>query len=173
MDQFEVRQWPKTSRLLSRCVMSEKLDGSNCCVIVEEDENGYRLGAQTRTKLATRYDDQLGFYRWVEDNATTLIEDLGVGYHYGEFVKGKGLAEPHLFLFNTKRWTGVHFTTPSLKVVPVLFEGEYSQAQLDECVKDLEDNGSRVLATPAEGVIVFWRDDETSKKYFCKGKGRK
>lgn len=166
--EFEVRQWPKTTRLCSACVISEKLDGSNCAVIVERDGDEWALGAQTRTKLSTRYDDQLGFYRWVEDNASTLIEDLGEGYHYGEFVKGKGLNEPTLFLFNTKRWTGVQFSTPSLKVVPVLFEGEYSQEKLDECVKNLEDNGSKVLATPAEGVVVYWKNDDTMKKYFCK-----
>lgn len=168
--EFEVRQWPKTTRLLSRCLISEKLDGSNCAVIVEEDENGFKLGAQTRTKLATRYDDQLGFYRWVEENVETLIKDLGVGYHYGEFVKGKGLKEPHLFLFNIKRWRDAIFTTPTLKVVPLLYEGEYSQAHLDACVADLETNGSKVLDTAPEGVIVFWSDDQTSKKYFCKGK---
>lgn len=171
---FEFKPWAKTSRLESPCVMSEKLNGANGAFMAakteptEEYPFEWAVGAQSRTRLAEINSDQTGIAQWVLRNYESLIHDLGEGYHYGEFVKGNGLKEPHFFLFNTGRWQHVDFQTPTLRVVPILYEGEYSQQALDDCILDLETNGSKVLATPPEGVVVYWKHDGSIKKHFCK-----
>jgi len=199
MDLFEA--WPKTARGFGPALYTEKLDGSNVAVIFErrygteafadmnnvviKDTNTGELfiihvAAQTRTQMAFIEDDQVGIAQWVADRKYSLVRDLynfnrgaDLERHYGEYVKGKGLKVPHVFLFNAYRWREAEFATEGLSVVPVLYEGEHSYEQLTDTLRDLELNGSRVLDSPAEGVIVFHKNDKTSKKYFCQGQGRK
>lgn len=188
----EFKAWQKTTRLESPCVISEKLDGANACVVVEEVEEfslldasitilatnpddastarAFRVSAQSRTRLALPGQDETGIADWVAQRRGRLALDLGPGYHYGEFVKGKGLKEPKLFLFNTGRWGGKQFTTPGLDVVPVLYEGNYYEGIVEKYLNDLRENGSWVLDSPPEGVVIFWKHDQTLKKAYCSGK---
>lgn len=133
----------------------------------DEPFNGedYLVYAQSRTKIITRgkSTDNHGFAAWVADNASTLVDDLGPGTHFGEWwgsgiQRGYGMNAKNFSLFNTKRWSGVDFTTPALSCVPVLGTFEYFDRQgIWDCLTDLENNGSR--AAPGfmdpEGVVVF------------------
>lgn len=195
------KSWPKTPRGEGPALYTEKLNGENVGIIFQRrfdteskmDMNNVmfvdtntnesfvlRVAAQTRNRMATIDDDQVGIAKWVSERRYSLTLDLydfnrgaELEHHYGEFVKGKGLKVPHVFLFNAGRWRGAEFTTDGLSVVPVLYEGTHTHEQLTATLRDLEENGSKVLDGPAEGVIVFHKHDKSVKKYFCKGQGQK
>lgn len=178
---IEFRAWPKTTRLCSKCIITEKLHGSNGAIIFHVYENdGKRtiaVAAQTRNRLVNIQNDQTGIAAWVFLNYGTLINDLiqveedeqpklGTFYHYGEMMT-RGHTEPHFYLFNTRRWGASQFLTPTLKTVPVLFEGEYYEGLVGEILEDLRINGSRVHpGLPAEGVVTYWPGDDTTKKSY-------
>lgn len=129
MSQFKAR--PKTPRLNRNCIATEKIDGTNSAVIVQELEhegdytddavavvqvpNGqwFAVYAQSRKRLLRpgKQTDNFGFAGWVQDNALELAAGLGEGYHYGEWwgskiQRGYGLAdgEKRFSLFNAGRW---------------------------------------------------------------------
>ena len=55
---IEFRAWPKTPRLNgASMVITEKIDGTNACIIVTED--GRRIGAQSRNRLISPGDDNV------------------------------------------------------------------------------------------------------------------
>lgn len=179
------KAWPKTTRRKSKCTISEKLHGSNGALVFQvtqiEPTDGrevyildFEMAVQTRNRIVTPQDDQTGIARWAEANRDTLEMDLlhvnrmlpepGTYYHYGEFMT-RGHKEPHFYLFNTRRWTGVQFRTPTLKVVPVLYEGEYYEGVIEECLEDLRQNGSRIHpGIPAEGVVTYWSGNDNMFK---------
>lgn len=186
MTDFEFKEWPKTSRLESPCVITEKLDGANGCIVIQalswqsaelapsevivvydaDADQHYGVVAQSRTRLAFVGKDETGIAVWVRDRADQLVRDLGPGWHYGEFMK-KGLKAPRFYLFNTGRWGGVDFQTPDLYVVPVLFEGEYREGAALTCLEFLRTNGSLVHpGIPAEGIVIFWKHDQSMKKVY-------
>lgn len=178
--------WGKTTRRLSECTVSEKAHGSNGAIAFQvtqiEPPKGrevyildFEMAVQTRTRIVTTQDDQTGIARWAEANRDTLIKDLcyidgvppqkdGLSYHFGEFMT-RGHKEPHFYLFNTRRWTGVKFKTPTLKVVPVLYQGEYYEGVIEECLEDLRQNGSRIHpGLPAEGTVTYWKGNDNKFK---------
>jgi hypothetical protein len=182
---IEFKSWPKTTRRKSKCTISEKLHGSNGALAFEVTDDSptdgreiyvldIQMATQTRNRIVTVQDDQTGIARWAEANRDTLVMDLlhvnrmlpepGLYYHYGEFMT-RGHTEPHFYLFNTRRWTGVQFRTPTLKVVPVLYEGDYYDGVVEECLEDLRQNGSKAHpGTPAEGVVVYYPGNDTMFK---------
>lgn len=176
------KAWPKTTRRKSKCTISEKLHGSNGAlafkVTAEINTNNVYIinvefAVQTRNRIVTVKDDQTGIAKWAEDNKETLIADLvyfepvpkpGLYYHYGEFMT-RGHKEPHFYLFNTRRWSGIEFATPTLKVVPVLYEGIYYDGIVDECLENLRKYGSQVHpGLPAEGVVIYYQGNDTMFK---------
>lgn len=152
--------WPKTPRLYRDVVLTEKIDGTNGAIIVTEEGE---VGAQSRNRLVTPENDNAGFARWVQDNAATLMWDLGPGRHFGEWwgagiQRTYGQTEKYFSLFNTRRfgqgWDV--FDTPNLRVVPVLFEGLYEDGLVEEFTEDLRAYGSRAAPwNDAEGLIMF------------------
>lgn len=141
MSQF--KSWPKTPRLNRNCIATEKIDGTNSAVIIEELEhegdytedavalvqapNGlwYGVYAQSRKRLLRpgKQTDNFGFAAWVKENALELATGLGVGYHYGEWWGGKiqrgyGLEEKRFSLFNAGRWHDRHANGCGPDVVP-------------------------------------------------------
>ncbi|RZS39166.1 RNA ligase [Herbihabitans rhizosphaerae] len=109
---MEFREWPKTPRLYKDMIVTEKIDGTNACVVVSEHAFGthiggpppgtalvvgpdkmnaggpvveYLVGAQSRKRRITPEDDNFGFARWVRDHAPELARTLDAGYHYGEW----------------------------------------------------------------------------------------
>ncbi|TDB90937.1 hypothetical protein E1264_03790 [Actinomadura sp. KC216] len=115
---LEFKAWPKTPRLMKPMVVTEKIDGTNGCVVIsrqqgwaspshnfvtvpiENTADAYLVGAQSRKRmlpmgprgmddLSWQKEDNSGFARWVRENATELAETLGEGYHYGEWYGQK------------------------------------------------------------------------------------
>jgi hypothetical protein len=127
---IEFKAWPKTPRLFRDIVITEKIDGTNSAVIIQEldvDDPGtyrlaaierdgvlYEVAAQSRNRLITpgKATDNYGFAAFVQANAEALFDLLGPGHHfgewsgegigkrYGDYVKGKRFFS----LFNTHRY---------------------------------------------------------------------
>lgn len=154
----EFKEFPKIARLFREVIVTEKLDGTNACVVVAEDGT---VSAQSRSRPITPQDDNYGFAKWVQANAAELAT-LGVGYHFGEWWgqginRGYGLTEKRFSLFNVSRWTE---TRPACcHVVPTLAHGTalVSFSIVGHVLGQLRNYGSK--AAPGfmrpEGVMAF------------------
>jgi len=167
MDEPAFKPFPKTARLNRECIISEKIDGTNGCVVVTEDG---RVFAQSRNGIHIDTGDSFGFALWVERNRDRLRDTLGPGYHFGEWW-GSGInrgyalptsgpnGRPKCFsLFNTTRWADLP-ESPDLRTVPVLYRGLFSTEAVSTALERLRTMGS--VAAPGymrpEGVII-WHD---------------
>lgn len=199
------RKWPKTARLDSPFDITEKIDGTNAAVVIlpfdpsplydpqdrplmhvapeGEMEPKFSVFAQSRTRLITPADDNFGFAQWVQDTAVTLVDDLGLGRHYGEWwgskiQRGYGCTngERYFSLFDAKRWFHLadpsgavvpQFSTKNLGVVPVLAYGdELTPKHVNDALAWVQEEGSTLNSTTvAEGIVVRWWHDDSSKKY--------
>lgn len=157
----EFRAWPSTPRLYRDIVVTEKIDGTNACVIVSED--GSEVWAQSRKKLITPDDDNAGFARWVADNAGALADVLGPGWHYGEWWGSKiqrtyGLKGRRFSLFNVNRYDmdELHMIG-GLDLVPTIYVGPFTMNAIEQALYHLRHFGSH--AAPGfmnpEGIIVW------------------
>lgn len=177
---MEFVKWPSTPRLFREVIITEKIDGTNACIVFEpaedisdtepstnlimaEDLNLYRIGVQSRKRLISPEDDNFGFAKWVYDNAVQLFTILGPGRHYGEWW-GKGIQRSYgsgwreFSLFNTKKLDAHHSVGDAVvNTVPVLYQGPFSEVAIDQVLKDLKEHGS--YAYPyfdnPEGICVF------------------
>lgn len=172
----EFKEWPKIPRGLGETMtITEKIDGTNACVIVETNELGYDVvvGAQSRTQLLCSKEsndldapwvnitDNFGFADWVRRNEN-LLETLGPGYHYGEWA-GPGIQKNHhnlerktFFLFNSDRWRDGRAPRPlGVECVPVLFEGEATRENITKVMDDLWKNAKEKGYHP-EGVVIWY-----------------
>jgi len=116
----EFTPWPKIARLNREIVITEKLDGTNAAIHIEEfdcvEPNGeghkqFRVTAQSRNRILQpgKHTDNFGFAAWVQKNAEVLYKALGVGLHFGEWWgvgigRGYGLTERRFSLFNVAKW---------------------------------------------------------------------
>lgn len=129
----EFRPYGKTPRLNRDIIITEKIDGTNAGIHVEElvpfdtsvdwtDERGVthvswcdnavRVSAQSRNRLIFpgKTTDNAGFAGWVEENKRALAELLGKGLHFGEWfgpgVQGHGYGRDAkaFALFNPDRY---------------------------------------------------------------------
>lgn len=156
---LEFQPFPKIARLNRDCIITEKLDGSNAQVCI--DENGEVLaGSRSRWITPGKSTDNFGFAAWVQDNVEELRK-LGPGSHFGEWwgsgvQRGYGLTTKRFSLFNAERWTD-EIRPDCCSVVPVLYRGPFSTFEVDEQVRRLREYGS--VAAPGflkpEGVIVW------------------
>lgn len=162
MAQPEFRKWPSTPRLFRDITITEKIDGTNSCVIVSED--GTEVWAQSRKRLITPDDDNFGFAHWVFENAGALADTLGPGYHYGEWwgkgiQRGYGMEERRFSLFNTSRWCGEEsiYQVDGLSVVPMLYRGPFSEWEIEHALEELLQAGSVAALgfDDPEGVVVY------------------
>lgn len=127
----EFQPFPKIPRWSRDIIVTEKIDGTNACVVVEQVshteitsdspeiagvvETVWRITAQSRTRFITPESDNYGFAAWVRDHAEEL-KALGPGRHFGEWwgagINRKyGQTERHFSLFNVSRWNGWVFNT--------------------------------------------------------------
>lgn len=164
MTEPEFQPWPKLPRLNREIVVTEKIDGTNAAVGIMEDGRVY---AQSRTRLITpgKDTDNHGFAAWVEANNLDLLT-LGVGLHFGEWW-GPGVNKrytahmeknaPKVFsLFNTHRWVANPDRPYCCDVVPVLYQGPFSQGAIDHVLLNLRLGGSEVVpGAKAEGIVVY------------------
>lgn len=168
MTNVEFQAWPSTPRLYRHCTITEKIDGTNACVVVTDDGEVF---AQSRKRLITPGDDNFGFAAWVYGHALGLRTALGPGYHYGEWYgqgiqRNYGLNEKRFALFNVHRWAPVAdelAAVPGLEVVPILASGVFSDALVDSALAKLQYQGS--VAVPGflrpEGVV--WHEASRQK----------
>lgn len=149
----------KIPRLRRDCIVTEKIDGTNGQILITED---YQVLAGSRNQWIDTTSDPFGFAKWVADHAGQLIQELGIGRHYGEWwgsgiQRGYGLqkGEKRFSLFNTSRWNGADLTVCS--VVPVLYDGPFDLTWIDRCLASLKEDGSRIAPgfMRPEGVVVF------------------
>ena len=156
MTEFEA--FPKIPRFRRNVVITEKLDGTNAQVFVDEDGN---VRAGSRNRWITPQDDNYGFARWVAEHADGL-RDLGPGRHFGEWW-GSGIQRNYsqpvkrFSLFNVARWRDER--PACCDVVPVIYEGEFTIGCVPDALTQLRKNGS--FAAPGfmrpEGIII-WHD---------------
>lgn len=141
--------------------LTEKIDGTNGCLAFSEEGE---LSAQSRNRVITPESDNQGFARWAYDHVGSLWEDLGPGYHYGEWFgkginRGYGMTDKKFALFNVSRWSqDQEFTTPNLTVVPVVRElYEMDSSLVESIAMGLGLNGSLIAPgfSNPEGLIVF------------------
>lgn len=172
---IEFQAWPKIARLNRDIVVTEKIDGTNAAVIIDDDG---AIATQSRKRLITPDDDNFGFARWVAENAGALVDALGPGRHFGEWwgsgiQRGYGLAkgEKRFSLFNTARYGDAPLDVDGLRVVPVLYQGLYSQPEIEEALDRLNMLGS--VAAPGffdpEGIVVFHSAAQQMFKVTIKG----
>lgn len=178
---MDFQPFPKLTRLAKfsqHCTITEKIDGSNAQVVITDCQtsnslkdvivstNGWHIRAGSRSRWITpgKETDNFGFAGWVEENVEELLK-LGAGQHFGEWYGGKiqcgyGRAEKRFALFNTDRWGAHNPNTPACcEVVPVLYQGAYSEAVADAAMDHLAENGSTLVPgyTNPEGIIVYLR----------------
>lgn len=161
----EFKPWPKIQRPKNSVItITEKMDGTNACVIVQ---NGEVVGCQSRNRLIKPGDDNMGFAQWVHSNLEPLSE-LGDGYHYGEWC-GPGIQKnPHkleekaFFLFNTHRPKD---TLPDVvDQVPLLYQGPLSEEAINKEYSDLWKRAADQMYTP-EGIMVYYHQFKQYLKY--------
>lgn len=165
MTQPTFQEWPKIARLNREIVVTEKIDGTNSQIHVTDSGEVY---AGSRNRWITTEADNFGFARWVAANIDGLAEELGPGTHFGEWwgsgvQRGYGLpkGEKRFSLFNTSRWNADN--TRLCHVVPVLYQGRFSETAILNALDKLQTAGS--FASPGfvkgpsskgpEGVVIF------------------
>lgn len=148
----------KISRLSRHCVITEKIDGTNSQIYIDNELN---IFTGSKERWTTPEDDHYGFAKWVQDNKEELLK-LGPGRHFGEWWgfrinRGYGLKERRFSLFNRSRWCDDLVRPSCCHVIPVIREGIFDTNLVLEALRDLEKNGS--YASPGfmnpEGVVVF------------------
>lgn len=177
--------FPKMARLNREIIISEKIDGTNSTVYVD-DEGGVFAGS--RPRWITPEDDNYRFAAWVKEHEDEL-RGLGPGMHRGEWwgqgIQRKyGLKEKRWSLFNTIRWCRhdqepqqIPMADPRIvkmqdrlpaccHLVPVLYRGIFKTEACWEALERLELKGS--LAAPdyrfPEGIVVFHVASNTAYK---------
>ena len=181
---MEFQEFPKISRLARDIIVTEKIDGTNASVIIEDasliadwsgsaatpwlkrvttDLGDFGIAAGSRTRYITVHSDNFGWANWVAANAEELVK-LGPGRHFGEWwgsgiQRGYGLqnGEKRFSLFNVGKWADDALRPACCSVVPTLFTGPFSMRVIDSLLAKLELTGS--VAAPGfmkpEGVVVF------------------
>ena len=152
-------EFPKISRWSREVIVTEKLDGTNAQIYI--DDTMTNIYAGSRNKWISPDDDNAGFAKWVQKNRDELIK-LGPGSHFGEWwgagiQRTYGLKEKRLSLFNVSRW-GDPATRPACcGVVPLMWQGSMDDLDVDAHIEKLKTSGS--IAAPGfmkpEGIVVF------------------
>lgn len=163
---MEFKEFKKIPRLSRECVITEKIDGTNGVIAIEEDGTMW-AGSKSRwlwnSKEGMLCEDNFGFANWVKNN----IEDLkllGVGFHYGEWwgsgiQRGYGLpkGEKRFSLFNVHKWSDDSIRPKCCSVVPVLWEGMFDTQRAFDVLEHLRISGSKVVTgfMNPEGIVIF------------------
>lgn len=158
---------PKIARYSRLCTITEKIDGTNASIWI--DDLGTEFRTASRTKWITPENDNCGFSRWAHEHKEELMQ-LGPGHHFGEWW-GVGIQRKYgqtckrFSLFNTHLWS---VTRPACcDVVPVLYEGMFEQQAVQQAIETLRLEGSK--AAPGfmnpEGVVIY---HQAAQIYFKK-----
>lgn len=183
---MEFQGFGKIARLDREIIITEKIDGTNAQVFIEDvpltvyaerlknntlgrvyaddsfGPDGYvrLLRVGSRNRWISPEDDNFGFAEWAFGYAVNDLLALGPGRHFGEWwgrgiQRGYGVGERYFSLFNTSRWANEVPT--GCKVVPVLYQGKFSQESIEGSLERLRNEGS--VAAPGfmepEGIVVY------------------
>ena len=171
MNETEFQPFPKIARLNREIVITEKIDGTNAQILIDESGN---VRAGSRTRYIDIHNDNYGFANWVKAHEDEL-RSLGPGRHFGEWWgvginRNYGLTERRFSLFNTGRWVDPRtktldtvlepkqeFCPMCCHVVPVLYKGAFCQNAIWRVEQDLRFGGSKVVPgfMKPEGVVVY------------------
>lgn len=173
MTTAQFQGFDKIYRLYRDVIVTEKLDGTNACVIVGEDGT---VAAQSRSRIITPEDDNFGFARWVTEHEEELRAGLGHGYHYGEWwgagiQRRYSMKEKAFSLFNVSRWTD-DVRPACCRVVPKLYEGPMFCEAFQAAVDIKESVAAPGFMNP-EGVVVFHVQSQYLFKVTTGGDGHK
>lgn len=142
------------------CVITEKLDGTNAQIFIE-DGAIVGVGSRSRWIKPGKATDNFGFAGWVQDNAEALL-GLGDGTHFGEWYgagiqRTYGLSEKRFALFNTGRWSDAALRPACCEVVAVLGAGEFSRQAVAMIMEGLRVNGSVMVPgfMNPEGLVAY------------------
>lgn len=151
----------KIARLKRDCVITEKIDGTNAQVFINDEGTG--IAFASRTRWLSEGNDNMGWRAWGLQHKEELLT-LGPGRHFGEWW-GSGIqrtyglknGEKRFSLFNTGRWGANNPPPPCCGVVPVLFHGQFSTNVVDVTLEFLRTNGSiaQLGFMKPEGIVVF------------------
>jgi hypothetical protein len=166
--------FPKIARLKRTIIVTEKIDGSNAQIIINDDATDLAAASRNQLIYPGKSTDNFGFAAWVQDNKPALLA-LGPGRHFGEWwgsgiQRGYGLPKGvrRFSLFNVSRWSDPEVRPQCCDVVPTLFTGIETGNVIDSLIADLITNGSR--AAPfmnPEGIVVFHTASRTLFKVTC------
>jgi hypothetical protein len=162
----EFKEFPKIARLNRECIVTEKIDGTNGCIIVTDDG----VWAQSRNRVLAEDTDPFGFALFVEQNKDTLRGVLGAGYHYGEWF-GRGIQRNYgmdvrrFALFNVARWNEVPLCE-GLTTVPTLYRGPFRTDEVVIALDFLRRDGSQIAPgfMRPEGVVIYHEAAQTGFK---------
>ena len=152
-------EWPKIARFSRDVVVTEKIDGTNAQVYVNDTMT--EVFAGSRTQWITPEKDNAGFARWVMEHKDELLK-LGPGSHFGEWwgagIQRKyGMTVKKFSLFNTHRWSDPTTRPACCDVVPVLWRGPLDRLNVNEILGKLVETGS--VAAPGfmkpEGIVIY------------------
>lgn len=105
---MDFKAFPKVPRLFREVVVTEKIDGTNAQVLIQEildgvdptshdtiraimpDLRAYAIKAGSRSRWLSRTEDNFGFFQFVHENRWALVRALGTGRHHGEWF-GRGI----------------------------------------------------------------------------------
>lgn len=174
----EFQKFKSIPRLIRPIVVTEKIDGTNGCVYV--DEEGGVHPASRNQWLNPDKPDNYDFGAWVRQHASEL-KDLGPGWHYGEWwgigvARRYNISERRWSLFNVSKWGKDR--PECCHVVPTLgrFETGISFVDdLENCADQLLEGGS--VAAPGymypEGIVIFHEAAQQYFKFTFDGDGHK
>jgi hypothetical protein len=166
----------KIPRLFRDCTITEKIDGTNATVVIDDDGDVY---AASRNSFIPDERDNFGFRGWVESNEDLLRDILGPGVHRGEWW-GSGIQRKYGLTGNDKRFSLFHpkwekilagrklggLPIPDgLGWVPILYQGPFLTREVEDQIFRLRTFGS--VCSPGfmdpEGVVVY---HEAAGQYF-------
>lgn len=154
----EFRGFSKISRLSRDIIISEKIDGTNGLIYLD---NHCNISVGSKNKWLDDHNDNHGFWHWVMENKEEL-RLLGSGYHYGEWwgkgiQRGYGLKEKRFSLFNVARWTNNLYLPKCCYIVPILYEGMFNTSIISSILDELKITGSKASEgfMQPEGIIIY------------------
>lgn len=159
-------EWPKTPRLRSEIIITEKIDGTNGLIQIGEDGT-LRVGS--RSRWITPEDDNYGFARWAHNHPPLLA--LPPGRYYGEWW-GQGIQRK--YNIQEKRFSFFYLPCKPPEgtyMVPHLYTGPWDMKVIEDIMTDLAISGSK--AAPGflkpEGIVVYHKQSRQRYKYTLDG----
>lgn len=154
----EFKEFKKIPRLSRECIVTEKIDGTNGVIYIENDI----IYVGSKSRWLSEKEDNFGFYKWVMENRDDLLK-LGQGYHYGEWwgqgiQRNYGLKEKKFSLFNVSKWSDPEVRPKCCDVVPVLAKDiDFDTEIIESYLYELKHFGSKAVPgfMKPEGIVIF------------------